>query len=294
MANLKGESKVHFEGLLAKYVETNLLLEKKEENERVYANEISSLNFALEEEHELRLTLEKNIESHEISQNEVTSKLTKERDHARAKYKLSKKKKVEFGVGHDKLTEDIEKLIKAHKALEGDHSTLLKLHEQLKIQLTQTNSPSASTPSCDHAIIIEENARLKKELANLKGKGPVIATLPTQRAIVDPLVSQRPYNSKEGLGYGAPKKKKNKKAKPALAKKTSSSSGVVIRDKSPRSDFAGTNNPHHILYVDYYGDVYAKYVGPSEGLIEYAIWVPKTLVTNLKGPIEKWGPKTSK
>ena len=57
-----------------------------------------------------------------------------------------------------------------HKAFEGDHSTLLKLHEQLQIQLNQVNIPSTSTCSCDYANVIEENARLKKELANLKGK----------------------------------------------------------------------------------------------------------------------------
>ena len=54
----------------------------------------------------------------------------------------------------------------------------------------------------------------------------------------------------------APKKNKNKKkntkAKPAQAIKISIASGVVTRDNTPRSDFAGTNNPHHILYVDYY------------------------------------------
>ena len=103
---------------------------------------------------------------------------------------------------------------------------------------------------------------MKKELANLKGKGPVVDPLPKQRPIVDPLTIQRPHNSKEGLGYVAKKTKKNnkkkKKAKPAQAKKITIASGVVIRDETTRSDFAGTNNPHHILYVDYYGDVYAK------------------------------------
>ena len=55
-------------------------MKRRKKDERVYANEISSLNEALEEENELRLSLEKNIESHELSLNEVTSKLTKERD----------------------------------------------------------------------------------------------------------------------------------------------------------------------------------------------------------------------
>ena len=99
---------MHFENLLKQFLEANLLLEKKEEDERVYADEISSLNEALEEEHELRLSLEKNIESHELSLNEVTSKLTKEHDNSRAKYKLAKRKIVEFGVGHDKLCKDLE------------------------------------------------------------------------------------------------------------------------------------------------------------------------------------------
>ena len=117
-----------------------------------------------------------------------------------------------------------------------------------------------------------------------------------QRPIVNPLTIQRPHNSKEGLGYVAKKKKnnnnkKNKMSNPAQAKKTPIASGVVIRDNIPRNDFLGTNNPHHILYVDYYGDVLAKYVGPSVDFIAYSIWVPKTLVANLRGPIERWGPK---
>jgi hypothetical protein len=41
-------------------------------------------------------------------------------------------------------------------------------------------------------------------------------------------------------------------------------------------------------FSDYYGDVYAKYVGPNDGYIAWSIWVPKTLVANKRGPIEKW------
>ena len=47
MAKLKGETKMHFENLLGQYLETNSLLEKEEENERDYADEIASLNVAL-------------------------------------------------------------------------------------------------------------------------------------------------------------------------------------------------------------------------------------------------------
>ena len=67
---------------------------------------------------------------------------------------------------------------------------------------------------------------------------------------------------------------------------------LSIRDETTRSYFAGTNNPHHIIYVDYYGDVHAKYVGHIVDFIDYSIWVPKTLVANVRGPIERWGPKS--
>jgi hypothetical protein len=57
------------------------------------------------------------------------------------------------------------------------------------------------------------------------------------------------------------------------------------------NNFAGKYNPQYVLLKDYYGDVYAKYVGPFDGYIEYDIWVCKILVTNKRGPIQKWGPK---
>jgi hypothetical protein len=49
--------------------------------------------------------------------------------------------------------------------LKSKHSILAKSHEQLQIQLTKNNVPSSSTSSCEHANIIEENARLKDDLA---------------------------------------------------------------------------------------------------------------------------------
>ena len=77
MANLQGETKEHFEGLLKQYLETHTLLEKKQEDEREYADEIASLNVALEEEHEVRVSLEEKLDSIEESNNKIISKLTK-------------------------------------------------------------------------------------------------------------------------------------------------------------------------------------------------------------------------
>ena len=58
------------------------------------------------------------------------------------------------------------------------------------------------------------------------------------------------------------------------------------------NDFTGKYNPSYVLCRDYNGHVYAKYVGPFYGYVEWDIWVPKILVTNAKGPIQKWVPKT--
>ena len=110
------------------------------------------------------------------------------------------------------------------------------------------------------------------------------------------MLELKPHKGKEGLGYVTkPKKKvdniKVNRTKPAQAK-TTTADGNATRGKTTRSDFTGHNNPNYILYTDYYGDVYAKYVGPYDGFIAYSIWVPKTLVTNQRGPIEKWVPKS--
>jgi hypothetical protein len=282
-ANLQGEAKRHFEALMSQYGEALELLEKKGDIERDDANEKASLTLALDEEHDLRVSLEEKLEGLEEAQNKIVSQLIKERDHASAKYKVLKKQKVEFGVGHDRLTSELEKLEKAHKALESEHSILTKSFEQLQIQLTKIETPSTSTPSCEHANILEENARLKDELAK--------ASIPQGEKRLE-----KPHIGKEGLGYvaKAKKKKKNKKKKAnsAQAKKNPIVGGEATRGNATPNDFAGIANPHYILFRDYYGDVYAKYVGPIGGNVEWSIWVPKTLVANKRGPIAKWVPKT--
>ncbi len=47
--------------------------------------------------------------------------------------------------------------------------------------------------------------------------------------------------------------------------------------------------PSYVLRKTKDGEVYAKFVGPRNAFRFYAIWVPKTLVTNLRGPIAKMG-----
>ena len=124
MANLQGETKKHFEALMSQYGEAQDILEVKGKIEREDAIEIASLSATLEEEQELRVSLKDKLESIEESHDLIIARLIKEHDHAIAKYKACKKEKVELGVGHSRLTEDLEKLSKAHKALESEYSTL--------------------------------------------------------------------------------------------------------------------------------------------------------------------------
>ena len=145
IANLQGETKKHFEALMSQYGEAQEMLEVKGNIEREDAMEIASLKDNLEEEHELRVSLEEQLESIEQSNDLIVAKLIKEHDHAIAKYKACKKEKVELGVGHSRLTEELEKLSKAHKALESEHSTLTKSYEQLQAQPSKIDMASTST-----------------------------------------------------------------------------------------------------------------------------------------------------
>ena len=83
-------------------------------------------------------------------------------------------------------------------------------------------------------------------------------------------------------GEGAPKEKKNN-VKGVDVKK-----GEITSSPNKAGDF----NPSYVLCHASDGHVYAKFVGSPYVYIEWSIWVPKTLVTNIKGPITKWVPKT--
>src|SRR4051812_25006519 len=81
--------------------------------------------------------------------------------------------------------------------------------------------------------------------------------------------------------FPRPRRRTNKKKKTKNAQaKTSTTEKNITKHKTDYYSFEGSNNPHYEIFRDYY-DNYIVY-----------IWVPKTLVTNIRGPIEKWVPKT--
>jgi hypothetical protein len=67
--------------------------------------------------------------------------------------------------------------------------------------------------------------------------------------------------------------------------------GNAKRAMPNHNNFVGKYNPSYVLCRAYDGHVYAIFVGSPNECIAWSIWVPKTLVTNKRGPIEKWGPK---
>jgi hypothetical protein len=193
--------------------------------------------------------------------------------------KMLKIEKVDFDLGHARLLEDFEKLEKAHKALKSEFSILSKSLEQRQTQstneLTLLKNVELTMPTnicCEHAFLVEENTRLKSQV-------------------------------EKGLAIKPKKKKKNKKkATPSLpsnaivykkeGEKSSNVGGVVPKGQAPKSSFAGITNPSYVLTCAKDGHVFARYIGSSYEDYYWSIWVPKTLVTNMRGPIQKWVPKS--
>ena len=166
------------------------------------------------------------------------------------------------------------------------------------------DNANATNPCCEHVHLVEENAQLKEQL-----KKGLVTCIQGEKNLNDLLSNQKEVVAKEGVGF-TPKsknKKKNDKTKrPPPLKQTFVKEGEgapkekkekvmgvdVQKGKSISSNKAGDFNPSYALCRASDGHVYAKFVGSPYEYIEWFIWVPKTLVTNIKGPITKWVPKT--
>ena len=138
-----------------------------EGHSREYADKIADLSIALREEQDLRTTLEE-------SQNLNLAKLKKDRDHALVLVKVLKSEKAELGVGHARVKEEFDILDKAHKALKSAHNSLKESHDQLQVKLPKEiatcppfvliDNARATNPCCEHAHLVEDNAKLKEQL----------------------------------------------------------------------------------------------------------------------------------
>ena len=166
------------------------------------------------------------------------------------------------------------------------------------------DNANATNPCCEHVHLVEENAKLKEQLER-----GLVTCIQGEKNLNDLLSNQKEVVAKEGVGFASkPKnKKKNDKTKrpPPLKqmfvkegdgatkeKKNNVKGGDVKKGNATPSNKAGDFNPSYVLCRASDGHVYAKFVGSPYEYIVWSIWVPKTLVTNIKGPISKWVPKT--
>ncbi|KAK1650674.1 hypothetical protein QYE76_068479 [Lolium multiflorum] len=241
------------------------------------------------------LTQELNVSKEEL---EVAhASLTRDLDHLERANKLVKDELKKLGENHDLLQESYKralgsmkdpiddeklacssisftsehaKLVEEHIRLQEEHSLHVETNAYLESLVTKYGldyHPNES--SCEQASILEENVRLTKELAKF-------TTAKNKMGLDDLLSKQRSNNQKYGLGYVPKSHKKNnyKKEKPAQDKnKKVTNNGKTSKGKATSGDRTGPND-HYALFVDYYGDVYANYVGPPNGYAyrEYSIW----------------------
>ncbi|KAK1649003.1 hypothetical protein QYE76_066808 [Lolium multiflorum] len=216
--------------------------------------------------------------------------LTKDLDHLEKANKLVKDELKKLGENHDLLQDTYKKALgsvndpiaknvassstsftcEEHVRLKEEISLYVEINVYLESLVTKYGInyyPNES--ACEQATILEENTRLTKELAKF-------TTAKNKMGLDDLLSKQRSNNQKFGLGYAPKPYKKNnyKKEKPAQEKnKKVTNDGKASKGKATSGDRTGPNN-HYALFVDYYGDVYAEYVGPHNGYAYrgYSIW----------------------
>ena len=117
----------------------------------------------------------------------------------------------------------------------------------------------------------------------------------SEKTLDEILAHQNVRPPKQGLGFNPRdnKKKANPSKKVNFVREGHKEVGNGKKDGeernairgNPNHHSAGKFNPSYVLCKGTKGDVYAKYVGPRNAFRWYSIWVPKSLVTNSKGPI---------
>jgi hypothetical protein len=276
MSTLHGETKARFEILLDQYNESLQLNDKNKEcifelegHAHEYADEIATLTQSLEVEQVLRMALE-------------ASKLGLEESH-------------NLDIARLKSDQDIAQSVANELRLQNEKLNLIIAKEATKFP-----SSTFVASTCHTNPLYEKDS-------------------PNGDTRLDELLSaQRQHGDKTGLGFiSKSKKKNNKKTKflvptPPPPKKRIPNDicfdedGNVFEEEGElvkevignakkampnHNNFAGKYNPSYVLCRAYDGHVFANFVGSPNERIAWSIWVRKTLVTNKRGPIEKWGPK---
>ncbi|KAK1628924.1 hypothetical protein QYE76_003239 [Lolium multiflorum] len=281
---LRGEALVKFDFLMDSLKEKDESIEELEYHLNDKERRFNLLRQELKTERCISQELNASKEELEVAH----ASLTRDLDHLERANKLVKDELKKLGKNHDLLQESYSKALESMNdsivdknvassstTFTSEHAKLVAEHVRLQEELSlhvETNTyleslvtkyglnyyPNES--ACEQATTLEENVRLKKELAKF-------TTTKSKMGLDDLLSKQRSNNQKYGLGYVPKPYKKNnyKKEKPAQEKnKKVTNDGKAPKGKAASGDRTGPNN-HYALFVDYYGDVYANYVGPRNG-----------------------------
>jgi len=313
MKTLKGESLARFLNMMRSLTERDdyignvetLLMEEKERNDLLEQNLLEVEN--------MKASLEETVTSNEIDFVKVNDALELSLE---IKHDLLDKI-AKLKVDHSELGEEYKLLEKSHKLIKGELITLTESYNQLKASTLKTLATFSPNDACasnsiDYASLLVENKKLKEQLE----KG-LVSCIQGEKNLNELLSNQKECVAKEGIGFDpSQKKKKNKHKKKKNKKKKHQATPpqqqitfvqeghkekekgkekvgeeVISKEVAPSSNYAGINNPSYVLMRRNDGYTFAKFVGTNYDDYAWTIWVPKTLVANSLGPIEKWGPK---
>ena len=285
-----------------------------------HTNTIKELETLVTEEKERNEILEQKVLYEEAQNDALCSKVGENLDkHANDLASLKKAESVCKELLNDKdrlvnshasLSKDCERLSLSLKDKEEKLTVLTKSFEALKVTYLDTLAQAYSSPiinvdtcttnsSSELTSILEENCSLKAQL----DRG-LMTCAQGQKTLNEILSRHNGGFGEEGLGFNPITAKKSASPlkcttplKEIFVREGHKEKGKVVSGSATRG--SSTHNkttefmpPSYVLRKSKEGEVYAKFVGPRNAFRFYAIWVPKTLVTNVKGPMTKWVPQT--
>jgi hypothetical protein len=304
-ASLHGDARSKFIYLMELIYEKKDLIEQIETHIENEDSRVDLLEQQLHDEKVKNEDLTRTIKMYELHKVKTIDNL----DEALKMSSSRDSSKKELEGAHASLTKYLEHREKSYKLIKGEFSSLRKTYDSLYVaHMKSLSSPSAPinddinactlNSTCDQASLILENKKLKDQLE--KGND---SRIQSEKKLDEVLAHQKKGPSRGGIGFVPSKKTKDvippKKIvfvqeghKRNEKKNDEVESGNATRSMPTHNNFAGKYNPSY-MFCNSKDGVYAKYVGPRDGYSyrEYDIWVPKTLLTNSKGPIVKWVPK---
>jgi hypothetical protein len=274
MSTLHGETKARFEILQDQYNESLQLNDKNEErifelegHAREYADEIATLTQSLEVEQDLRMALESSKLGLEESHNLDIARLKSDRDIAQSIAN-------ELRLQNEKLN-----LIIAKEATKFPSSTFVAstFHTNPLYEKDPPNGDtrldellSAQKQHGDKTRLgfVSKSKKKRNKKKKNKKKKFLVPTPPPKKRIPNDICFDEDGNVFE---------EEDELVKEVI--------GNAKKAMPNHNNFAGKYNPSYVLCRAYDGHVYAKFVGSPNERIAWSIWVPKTLVTNKRGPI---------